>query len=1053
MSKPDHMGVSPSQVSNTKSYSCPKQTPGEQTREFTTECRNNATLTEEDQAVSAQTVLLDRDAAVSTNMIAKTSEPSVQEVSKHNVIKTSCTQLEDASMESQIDKNGRLEQIAEDQKPDCACEHEQGTIRDAFSHREHVTEESILFPGSQQNQCQENGVQPLISSKETKQQLPEDVIMSDHSDLLRTACGNADRTNNSGGTCSPWQCATWNTDKTPSSIGERQQPAPEPCKQEIDSLSSSCNSLQHTPTNQKDMPSEIVISLPAEHSGLHNDDQISANSEQLKTASKEIASSSSCLERWVKTPISRKKCMSTSSAGCDRKLRSKSQDKQKATESSEKPTNVSSEREKRRARKKKRSQETVKNEYKRIRSHLRYLLHRMKFEQSLIVAYSGEGWKGQNLEKLKPEKELQRASSDIFRLKTKIRDLFKHIDSLCAEGRFPASLFDSDGEINSEDIYCAKCQSKEVTTENDIILCDGACDRGFHQFCLVPHLLKEDIPPDDEGWLCPGCDCKVDCIGFLNDYYGTNLSIGDSWEKVFPEAAATASATEFGSNFGLPSDDSDDDDYDPDGPEVKQKKEVDGSGSDESDFTSASEELGVSDDQKLLGLPSDDSEDDDYNPNGPCPNEIAKEESSGSDFSSDSEDLYSVLENDELPRAKGNLSFVQPGGLKNQSLNNELLSTSNLVDIVEGSHDEKYLGLPSDDSEDDDYNPDGPYPDEPMKEESSDFSSDSEDLDAVLENDVLPGANGNLHFVELDGMKNQSLNSELLSTSKAVETVDDSMSLARKRNHERLDYKKLYDETYGNGSSDSSDDEDYSGTVQQKARKISKKSAPRSTNRTGAVGNSVLKSVEIKQSSEGSEQTPEKRSGHMPIISNEHQGSSMLTPSRKRNAVYKKLGDAVTQRLRKSFEENRYPDHSTKEKLAKELDLTVRQIGKWFENSRWNYNHPATAAGSATKRSSGKKCLAVPGTDNKQLVEPQGGNHIAEDANFSGGQNELTVKKDDVAEKLQGDVVPKSAPRSRKRKPNKQKSSEEAKCEKAITGTTSSPMTSPVVVLGLRASR
>ena len=41
-------------------------------------------------------------------------------------------------------------------------------------------------------------------------------------------------------------------------------------------------------------------------------------------------------------------------------------------------------------------------------------------------------------------------------------------------------------------IFCAKCGSKDLTLDNDIILCDGACERGFHQFCLEPPLLKED---------------------------------------------------------------------------------------------------------------------------------------------------------------------------------------------------------------------------------------------------------------------------------------------------------------------------------------------------------------------------------------------------------------------------------------------------------------------------------------------------------------------------------------------------------------------------------
>jgi hypothetical protein len=36
----------------------------------------------------------------------------------------------------------------------------------------------------------------------------------------------------------------------------------------------------------------------------------------------------------------------------------------------------------------------VADEYSKIRAHLRYLLNRMSYEQSLITAYSGEGWKG-----------------------------------------------------------------------------------------------------------------------------------------------------------------------------------------------------------------------------------------------------------------------------------------------------------------------------------------------------------------------------------------------------------------------------------------------------------------------------------------------------------------------------------------------------------------------------------------------------------------------------------------------------------------------------------
>lgn len=57
-----------------------------------------------------------------------------------------------------------------------------------------------------------------------------------------------------------------------------------------------------------------------------------------------------------------------------------------------------------------------------------------------------------SLEKLKPEKELEKAKSHILRYKLRIRALFQHIDQSLAVGKLPESLFDSQGEIDSEDV-------------------------------------------------------------------------------------------------------------------------------------------------------------------------------------------------------------------------------------------------------------------------------------------------------------------------------------------------------------------------------------------------------------------------------------------------------------------------------------------------------------------------------------------------------------------------------------------------------------------------
>ncbi|XP_047270572.1 uncharacterized protein LOC107873755 [Capsicum annuum] len=81
-------------------------------------------------------------------------------------------------------------------------------------------------------------------------------------------------------------------------------------------------------------------------------------------------------------------------------------------------------------------------------------------------------------------------------------------------------------------------------------------ERGFHQSRVELPLLKEDIPPDDEGWLCPGYDCKVDYIDLLNNLQGKNLSVADSWEKVYPKDAAATSGEKLDDISGLQSDDS-----------------------------------------------------------------------------------------------------------------------------------------------------------------------------------------------------------------------------------------------------------------------------------------------------------------------------------------------------------------------------------------------------------------------------------------------------------------------------------------------------------------
>ncbi|KAA0058215.1 pathogenesis-related homeodomain protein [Cucumis melo var. makuwa] len=206
------------------------------------------------------------------------------------------------------------------------------------------------------------------------------------------------------------------------------------------------------------------------------------------------------------------------------------------------------------------------DEASRLQRRTRYLIIKMKLEQNLIDAYSGEGWKGQSREKIRPEKELQRAKKQILKCKLGIRDAIRQLDLLGSVGCIEDSVIGPDGSVYHEHIFCAKCKLREAFPDNDIILCDGTCNCAFHQKCLDPPLDTKSIPPGDQGWFCKFCECKMEILEGMNAHLGTRFPLNIGWEDVFKEEAAFPD----GGNALLnheedwPSDDSEDDDYDPD---------------------------------------------------------------------------------------------------------------------------------------------------------------------------------------------------------------------------------------------------------------------------------------------------------------------------------------------------------------------------------------------------------------------------------------------------------------------------------------------------------
>ncbi|MQL94158.1 hypothetical protein Taro_026817, partial [Colocasia esculenta] len=497
--------------------------------------------------------------------------------------------------------------------------------------------------------------------------------------------------------------------------------------------------------------------------------------------------------------------------------------------------------------------------------------------------------------------ELQRAKSEILRCKLKIRNLFQQLNSLISEGKLDHSLFDSEGEICSEDIFCAKCISKDVSLENDIILCDGICDRGFHQMCLDPPLLKDDIPPGDEGWLCPGCDCKVDCLDLINETQGTDLSVEDEWEKVFPEAAVFASKNGQNDDLELPSDDSEDGDYDPEN--MKADKELEeGSSSDESDFTSTSEDSEPSNRNlrdESFGFPSDDSEDIDYDPDKPNLEQKAAEDSSSSDesdFTSDTDDL-NIPDNDT--------------------------SDVNEVSAYPAS---KF----------------------PVSVSHSDKESDARDTNKSAAKSLLPP----------------------LESGIGQEIV---VPLSGKRHRERFDYKKLYDDAYGNNLSDSSDDEEWTHVTTP-----NKLDCDATREDTEGLRESHVETVQNRRSSKrikGKQKTEDKDGVCAEMTENSQKtkicrelqtglanhsidkqslyvaqpdsSEKKISPSSTRN------GAAAFQKLQQSFRENQYPSHEIKESLARELGMNVKQVSKWFDKARHSFRVSANAVSPRGTSSTG----------------------------------------------------------------------------------------------------
>jgi hypothetical protein len=111
-------------------------------------------------------------------------------------------------------------------------------------------------------------------------------------------------------------------------------------------------------------------------------------------------------------------------------------------------------------------------------------------------------------EKVRLTDEIERAEQQVLRCQEAIREAVRFCEEAQGDRAIPKEAFDSDGEVDASDIFCGRCHEMESYDDNDIVMCDGPCNRAYHEACLSPRIVAAELP-EDEGWLCPACDAKV----------------------------------------------------------------------------------------------------------------------------------------------------------------------------------------------------------------------------------------------------------------------------------------------------------------------------------------------------------------------------------------------------------------------------------------------------------------------------------------------------------------------------------------------------------------
>ncbi|KAI4979957.1 hypothetical protein ZWY2020_016710 [Hordeum vulgare] len=219
----------------------------------------------------------------------------------------------------------------------------------------------------------------------------------------------------------------------------------------------------------------------------------------------------------------------------------------------------------RRRNRKRRRHNTDCDEASRMERRASYLLVKIKTEQNLIDAYSGDGWNGHSREKLKPDKELQRAKKQIIKCKIAIRDIIHQLDLPYVQdanllNQFPTiNLSSVKGPANGAPSEMFRTSSrqkwdifKEATEQMD-------SEDGLGEDWLSEYSGDEDYDPEENDFTSSSLDSGDERISDQSNCSGSPLYSPNDDIPGFISADFTDAEGFYHTNSNLGIDSGDDD--------------------------------------------------------------------------------------------------------------------------------------------------------------------------------------------------------------------------------------------------------------------------------------------------------------------------------------------------------------------------------------------------------------------------------------------------------------------------------------------------------------